>query len=485
MSNRFSSDLIQACRRAAKQPILERLRFYERLQPLDVDQVDQLFAAVDRDADADWIPAAFAQLVPPIYWLARARDAEHADHDDDAYDDDQLEGAVTWRLGERWIRILLGALTTGLPPSPILGRLHSRVVHDDTLFALFEPVWPRITQLAQHEDLYVRYAAARIALLGKRITPAVTAALGELVATVTADVDDDDYDQQVFGESLLIEIGKAGPLLSALAPRLDPLLGSSGVFCAAAAQAAGAIGEPQLIPVLQGIERFEQAEQETRSAAGRARIENAEDEFRIKAIGAMRRLALWQLTGELDWLGRALDDAEGSLVYTFRLYLALENAPVTETLLAGLAYTAQRASWYAYACNVLAKIGPRAASTTAQLPPPPDDHSDTLLAYHHARWRAGLIDGAQLVAALQPLLASAYHAWEPYVATALATPAWAATIRAAIGTDESKAVLEALVKWPLTGVAFVADLIAAGRDDTVDALWCALPAETFWAHAQP
>jgi hypothetical protein len=481
MSSRSSSDLIEACRNAAKRSVLERLAFYEQLQPVDVDQVADLIAAVDREADAAWIPAAFAQLVPPIYWLTRDDDEQDSD---DAYDDDQLEAAVTWRLGERWIRILLGALTTGLPPSPILGRLHSRVVHDEGLFALFEPVWPRITQLAQHEDLYVRYAAARIALLGKRITPAVTAALGELITAVTNDVDDADYDQQVFGESLLIEIGKAGPLLSALAPRLEPLL-AAGPFCAAASQAAGALGEPQLIPVLTAVERFEHAEDDARSAAGRSRIESAEDEFRIKAVGAMRRLALWQLTAEPAWLGHALDDAEGSLVYTFRLYLALEHAPVNDRLLAGLAFAAQRPTWFAYACNVLAKIGTPAAATTAQLPPPPDDHSDTLLALHHARWRTGLIDDTELVTALQPLLAHAYHAWDPYVATGLDTPTWTATIRAAIGTDESKALLDALVKWPEIGIWFVEDLIAAGRDDTVDALWCALPAETFWAHAKP
>jgi hypothetical protein len=481
MSSRFSNELIEACRHAAKQPVLERLRFYESLRPLDVDQVDALIAAVDRDADSEWIPAAFAQLVPPIYWLTRARNARDHEHDDEDYESDRLEGAVTWRLGERWIRILLGALTTGLPPAPILARLQGRVVHDEKLFALFEPVWPRITQLAQHDDLYVRYAAARIALLGKRITPAVTAALGELIAAVTADVEDDDYDQQVFVESLLIDIGKAGPLLSALAPRLDPLLASpSGAFCAAAAQAAGAIGEPQLIPVLEGIERFEEAEAAARSDAGRARIENSEDEFRIKAVGAMRRLALWQLTGDQTWLGRALDDAEGSLVYTFRLYLALEHAPVDDRLLAGVAYAARRPTWFAYACNVLAKIGKRAAATAAELPPPPDDHSDTLYAYHHARWRTGLIDNAELVAALQPLLANAYHAWEPYVATGLGTQMWRDTIRAAIGTDESKAVLEALVTSPLIGVQFVPDLVAAGREDTVDSLWCVLPSEMFW-----
>jgi hypothetical protein len=480
MSNRSSSELIEDCRAAARQPVLERLRWFEALQPLDVGKIDELIGATDWEQDRAWMPAALAQLVPPIYWLTRKRS-------DDADDDEQqlqLEGDVTSRLGERWIRILLGALSTGLPPAPILSRLHASVVDDDRWFALFDPVWTQITQLAHHDNRFVRYAAARLALRGKRITPAVTAALGELIAATTADTGDEVYGQQVFVDSLLIEIGKAGPLLSALAPRLEPLLAAkSGTFREAAAQAAGAIGERRLVPVLESLERSEQAHDDARIAAGRTSGDSPQDERRIHGAGAMRRFALWQLTGDLAWLGRALDDAEGRLLFAVRIYSALDKAPVDDRLLAGLAYAAQRPAWYGYACNVLAKIGVPAAATIAQLPPPPDDGGDTRFSFHHARWRGGLIDNAQLAGELEPLLAITSRAWVPYIATGLGTPGWTATIRAALGEDDQHGVFEALLAAPAIAAPFIPDLVAAGREDTVDALYCALPRETFWAHA--
>ncbi|HEY5948375.1 MAG TPA: hypothetical protein VIV40_22920 [Kofleriaceae bacterium] len=466
MSSRSSSELItpitslvDECRRAAALPVLERLRFFERLQPLDVGQVRELIAAVDLDADSSWIPRAFAQLVPPIYWLTRS----NAGADDDGADDhsvDVLEELVTWRLGERWIAILLGALTTGLPPLPTLSRLHGRIAHQPSWLSLFEQAWPRITQLASHPDIGVRCEAAQLALVGSHITPAVTAALGELLEALADSAGDEDYDHQVFGEALLTEIAKVGPLLSALGPRIDRLLGSpSAAFRAAAAQAAGALGEPSLIAVLESNQRLEA----------------------VPAVRAMMRFALWQLTGELSWLGCALDDAEDRVVNTFRIFQAFDNATVDDQLLAGLAYAARRPAWHKYACDVLAKIGPPAAATVAQLPPPPDDDPATLSAFHHARWRAGLLDDAGFVAALQPLLGSGYQ-WRPYVETGLATPVWRATIRAAIEQGDNRAALEALAAAPSIAVQFLPDLIAARRDAVIEHLWYTLPRETFWAH---
>src|SRR5687768_15979114 len=120
MSSLSSSELIEACRHAAQQPVLERLRFYERLEPVSLADVDALFGAVDVEQDIAWLPLAFAQLVPPIYWLTRPRS-----DDDEA---NLLEDLVTSCLGDRWIKILLGALELGLPPLSVLPRLLQQLV---------------------------------------------------------------------------------------------------------------------------------------------------------------------------------------------------------------------------------------------------------------------------------------------------------------------------------------------------------------------
>jgi hypothetical protein len=348
----------------------------------------------------------------------------------------------------------------------VLVQLHDRLRRDRRIAPLLEPAWQLVTQLAGHEENSVAEQAAWLAVLGGQITPAVTKAIGDMIDVVTGEVTD-SYDEQVFGEELLSDIASVGPRLSALGPKLARVLVSeSPAFRAAGAEVAGAIGDHGL-------------------AAALARAERSENDghFEIGAVRAMMRLALWRLEGDPRWLDRSLDDAEDSLVYSFRIYLALTRAQVDELLLAGLARAARRPAWHRSVCDVLAKIGPRGAATVAQLPPPSPDHVDAEYAFHHARWRTGVLDDAQLVAALQPLLPTTWHAWKPYVETGLGTAAWTTTIRAALADEtQQRAVLEALQLSPLIGVRFVPSLVEGGHDDAIETLWRLAP-EAFWRNA--
>jgi len=195
------------------------------------------------------------------------------------------------------------------------------------------------------------------------------------------------------------------------------------------------------------------------------------------------RLALWQIGGDRTWLDRALDDADNT-VSAMGLFVAFNAATVDDLILDGLVHAAQRDMFHSEVCGVFAKLGSSARQSVARLGPPPNpDAVHAQGAFHEARWRTGLIYHLELATALQPLLATDRLAWKPYVAADVNTPMWSATIRSAIASETARHAIEALISTG-AGVWFLPELLAAGHDDAVEALWSGKPREQFWTRVQ-
>jgi hypothetical protein len=238
------SSLIDACRASASRPILEHLRFLESLPPLELDEVEGLFDAVaDDQRIEDWVPDAFARLLPPAYWVTR-------DVSRHGYDRVMLEGLARNALGPRYEAALVAAFIAAADPAEIIVRFEDAIdLYGLRLLDEHPGAWSKIQSLATHPRRDVRDAAARIATLGKRCTPEVVDAMRDLL--VRATVVTESYDDQLRGEEVLGTIAGAGPLMAGLAPTVEQVLSSASLaFAAAAARALGALGDPRSLEPL-------------------------------------------------------------------------------------------------------------------------------------------------------------------------------------------------------------------------------------------
>ncbi len=458
------SDLVASARKSAAGPLLEHLRFVESLPMLELDEVEDLLAALDLDADEHWLADVLARVTPHAYWT-------EYDGDGDDFDRHFIEERVRLTLGDQWVRLLADALETTRSPAKVMFALRSSMLeHEELVIRLLDrdggAGWRCITARCTHADPEVRGNAARIAAIGRRLSPPVVDAMLEAVYRATRDATH-SYDDQVDGEQVLGEVARAGTALAALAGDLEIILRAEPpVFQARLALALGALGDA--------------SSREALAARERAIDDEAEGSV-IGSTRAMLRLAQWQLGADDGVFDAALDDAGDNAIFTHPLAMALEAMPVDERLLAALERASRREEWTKLVYGILAKIGPAAASTVGRLTSgePPDDPDDAC-AFHRARWSAKLSDDASFAAALEPLLGNFSDCWSSYVALALDTNGWRATVTRGI-REQQPATIRALVEHPGLREHLLPELLAEKRDRWIYQLWSRLPGEVFWS----
>lgn len=451
--------LIDACRASSSRPILEHLRFLESLPQLELGEVDGLFDAVaDDERVEDWVPDAFARLLPPAFWVTR-------DLSPQGYDRVMLEGLARNALGPRYEALLVAAFIAAADPAEIIVRFEDAIdLYGLRLIDEHPGAWSKIQSLATHPRRDVRDAAARIATLGKRCTPEVVDAMRDLL--VRATVVTESYDDQLRGEEVLGTIAGAGRQMAGLAPDLEQVLSSASLaFAASAARALGALGDPRSLEPL--VRR--QGELSGNAA-----------DYAICMARAKMRLACWQLGGDDHWLHGALDDAGGFIVYIFPLWIALSAAPPDDRLRAALELAAERPGWPALVCETLGQHGPVAAALVERITTRASADTAETIAFLHARWAVGLIDGASFLAGLEPVLTDNRAAWKSLVASELRTDGWYERIRRGIASGD-RGALRALMGNLAVGGSFLPDLVRAGRDEEVAFAWRFLPPGRFWA----
>lgn len=455
--------ILEECRDHAERSILEYLRFVEGLDALSVDDAETLISSAN--FEEVWLGVALSRLVTARFWWPRLR----GDDDTDRFAMEVTASAAP----DRWCAMLVQGLGVVDDPLPLVQDLWSRLSHDDCARRrLTEVACNTIELLTQHRDRRVRACAAHLSLLRSRTSDAIVAATREALAGL-ATADSDSYDEQVWGEEFLRAIANVGAPLCSLAPDIAPLLASSSqAFRAEAARAAGALGDPSLLPALKHAEEAQST------------MKPRPHDFQICAVRAMVRLGIFQLTGEQAFLEGALSDADRSqdtfIIFVPRLAAALGRAPLGHRQLYELERALERPNFQPDAWRRLATAGPIAKPLLERLAPP-KGNAEMECSYSEAMWRAGLLDRAAFVAALETRLSAGSSAWATYVALDLGTPSWTQRIRD--GLKNGALDGSVLSRHPAVGRKFVREMAALRMDTYVTALWSALPSDVFWAAA--
>jgi len=435
--------------------LLERFKFYERLQPAEESIARGLFDALIADEETQGeLGPAMAELLPPRWWLPHLEFGAPC-----------FLGAVAAKtaLGARWDAFLVEAMHEDDDLSDVLDQLRDRRTKLDAL------AWTRIDELASGQQPGIALRASRVSVAAGRMSPPVAAILEKILGNVADELDeatDDSFDFGLDVPELLGQIARIGTAARSLAPVIERFVRVRWPqFLPPAAHALAALGDPSVIPSLEFAEDRQPED-----------VDEA-----IETVRPALRLARWRLSGDTDALFDAARDAGEYQGTRMALMAPLEVAEPSERQLRDLLQLAQYGPWYVPVARVIAAHAARCPAVVADLPRPKNTSGqDSQTSFFVARWRARLTTDSAFADALEPTLDEAYDAWIPYVALDLGTPEWRATIERGLRGTGVKPIFEGLLAAPRVGVKFARVLLEIDdAEAVVTSLW-RHDREAFW-----